>query len=153
SANIVLQRGANELADSKRYIIAGLDQRNADSQRDGVVDKNEVVAFTPENIPSAVLDVPDTDDTNVVNYIRGLEIDGYRSRTIKWGSDEKVWRLGDIVHSTPAIVGRPADGYDARYGDDSYNEFREKYRNRRNMVYVGANDGMLHAFNAGFYVK
>jgi type IV pilus assembly protein PilY1 len=151
-ANIVAQRGTTELADNKRYIIAGLDQPGA-AARDGIVNKDEVVAFTPANIPAAVLDVPAADVTNVVNYIRGLEVDGYRSRTINWGSGEKVWRLGDIVHSTPAIVGRPADGYDAQYGDDSYSAFREKYRNRRNMVYVGANDGMLHAFNAGFYVK
>jgi type IV pilus assembly protein PilY1 len=149
----VSQRGTTELADNKRYIIAGLDQPGVATGRDGIVTKDEVVAFTPANIPAAVLDVPDADVENVVNYIRGLEVDGYRSRTINWGSGEKVWRLGDIVHSTPSIVGRPADGYDVLYGDDSYSVFREKYRNRRNMVYVGANDGMLHAFNAGFYVK
>lgn len=147
------QRGTTELADNKRYIIAGLDQPGVEAARDGIVSKDEVVAFTPANIPAAVLDVPEGDAANVVNYVRGLEIDGYRSRTINWGSGEKVWRLGDIVHSTPSIVGRPADGYDVLYGDDSYSVFREKYRNRRNMVYVGANDGMLHAFNAGFYVK
>jgi Tfp pilus assembly protein, tip-associated adhesin PilY1 len=152
-ANIVSQRGTTELADNKRYIIAGLDQPGDEAARDGIVSKDEVVAFTPANIPAAVLDVPATDAENVINYVRGLEVEGYRSRTINWGSGEKVWRLGDIVHSTPSIVGRPADGYDAQYGDDSYSEFREKYRNRRNMVYVGANDGMLHAFNAGFYVK
>lgn len=152
SANIILQRGPTELADSKRYIIAGLDQPSG-AGRDGIIGKDETVAFIPANIPASVLDVPDADVANVVNYIRGLEVDGYRSRTINWGTGDKVWRLGDIVHSTPSIVGRPADGYDARYGDDSYAEFREKYRNRRNMVYVGANDGMLHAFNAGFYIK
>ena len=58
---------------------------------------------------------------------------------------------GDIVNSTPAIVGAPASGYDSLYGDDSYAAFRNKYAKRRNMVYVGANDGLLHAFNAGFF--
>jgi type IV pilus assembly protein PilY1 len=35
--------------------------------------------------------------------------------------------------------------------DDSYRLFRKKYLNRRTVVYAGANDGMLHAFNGGFY--
>ena len=48
-----------------------------------------------------------------VDYIRGKEIDGFRSRSQK---------LGDIVHSDPV------------------------YEN--GVVYAGANDGMLHAFNA-----
>jgi type IV pilus assembly protein PilY1 len=62
-----------------------------------------------------------------------------------------VWRLGDIVHSSPVVVGRPGDGYDIHYRDGSYTNFRNRYLDRRQVVYAGANDGMLHAFNAGFY--
>jgi len=89
----------------------------------------------------------------IVDYIRGEEIPGFRNRTIDYKQDGtlKVWRLGDIIHSTPAAVGAPDAGYDVTYGDTSYAAFRQQYANRRQVVYVGANDGMLHAFNGGFW--
>lgn len=49
---------------------------------------------------------------NRVDYIKGKEIDGFRSRSQK---------LGDIVHSAPVF--------------------------ENDVIYVGANDGMVHAFN------
>ena len=60
--------------------------------------------------------------------------------------------LGDIVNSDPVIVG----AYTFRYqylpadvpGRDSYLDFVEKHKTRRRVIYVGANDGMLHAFDA-----
>tara|TARA_R110001592_G_scaffold52511_6_gene160659 strand:+ start:3513 stop:9269 length:5757 start_codon:yes stop_codon:yes gene_type:complete len=94
-----------------------------------------------------------TEANKLVNYIRGEEQTGYRSRSIDiYGdTDAEVWRLGDIVHSTPALVGAPGDRYDVLYSDTTYAVYREQYKNRRQVVYVGANDGMLHAFNAGFW--
>ncbi|MGW8161826.1 MAG: pilus assembly protein, partial [Desulfobulbales bacterium] len=62
-----------------------------------------------------------------------------------------TWRLGDIIHSTPMTVAAPAEGYHLIYNDFSYAQFLRKYKNRRHVVYFGANDGMLHAVNAGFY--
>jgi len=52
--------------------------------------------------------------------------------------------LGDIVNSTPLVVGPPSP---AQSGE-AYAAFHERYRNRAPVVYVGANDGMLHAFDA-----
>lgn len=91
---------------------------------------------------------------NVVRFIRGEEgISGFRNRTLDYDGDGdlEVWRLGDIVNSTPALVASPNSGYDVLNGDDTYAEFREQYKDRRNVVYVGGNDGMLHAFNGGFW--
>ncbi len=91
---------------------------------------------------------------NIVKFVRGEEnLPGFRSRTIDYDDDgqTEVWRLGDIVHSSPALVGAPSDGYDSEYGDKTYATFREQYKNRRNVLYVGSNGGMLHAFNAGFW--
>ena len=45
----------------------------------------------------------------------------------------------------------PSGAYDARLGDRSYTAFKEKYAQRRHVVYVGANDGLIHAFNGGFW--
>ncbi|MFV8784179.1 pilus assembly protein [Microbulbifer sp. SA54] len=58
--------------------------------------------------------------------------------------------LGDIVHSTPTYVGAPSivnAGYEA-YGDGDYSAFVDDNASRTGVVYVGANDGMLHGFNA-----
>ncbi|MES2259648.1 MAG: PilC/PilY family type IV pilus protein [Pseudomonadota bacterium] len=51
--------------------------------------------------------------------------------------------LGDAVNSTPLRVGAPAAGI----GRDAYQAFYDRNRLRRHAVYLGANDGMLHAFD------
>ncbi|MBN1932204.1 MAG: VWA domain-containing protein [Desulfobacterales bacterium] len=53
------------------------------------------------------------------------------------------WPLGDIIYSTPISVGKPKFYYDG-----SYQTFKTDAGSRPAMVYVGANDGMLHAFNS-----
>jgi type IV pilus assembly protein PilY1 len=92
--------------------------------------------------------------TNLIRYIRGVDsasdfegTTNTRNRTL----DGKVWKLGDIVHSTPTPVGRPADNYDIIYGDDTYAAYYRLHKDREIAVYSGANDGMLHAFLAGVF--
>ncbi len=59
--------------------------------------------------------------------------------------------LGDIVNSDPQFVGQADFGYERLPGAEgsSYQTFRTSstYTGRPPMVYVGANDGMLHAFD------
>ena len=50
--------------------------------------------------------------------------------------------LGDIVHSRPAYIKAPPYGYT----DTGYSNYVQSNANRQGVVYVGANDGMLHAF-------
>ncbi len=91
---------------------------------------------------------------NLINFVRGDEVAGLRTRMIETpvGSGTfKVWKLGDAIHSTPTIVAAPRARFDLVYGDADYNAYYVKYRNRRQVIYLGANDGMLHAFNGGFY--
>jgi type IV pilus assembly protein PilY1 len=83
--------------------------------------------------------------------IAGIAVNASRSRHYVENGTSYTWRLGDVVFSTPTVVGKPAENYHLIYKDETYQDFVEKYKNRRNVVYVGANDGMLHAFNAGFY--
>lgn len=73
---------------------------------------------------------------NLIEWGRGNDVAGYR--------DRRGWVLGDIVHSTPVVVGPPSD-FEI---EESYQIFQAAYSNRRKMVYVGANDGMMHAFDA-----
>lgn len=60
--------------------------------------------------------------------------------------------FGDIVNSGPAFVAAANFGYDrlpvGSPGRDSYQSFRQSNQSRRRMVYIGANDGMLHALDA-----
>lgn len=99
------------------------------------------------------LTADEQDVFDLVNYIRGEPVDGLRDRVLDGGEDSADMNLilGDIVHSTPVVVSRPADRYDILYRDDSYVDYLDQYDQRRVMVYVGANDGMLHAFNGGNY--
>jgi len=99
----------------------------------------------------------------VINFIRGQDQNTYsfsnstipamRSRQVDHNGDLSVstWRLGDVVNSTPTLVSKPAENYDLLYSDSTYATFYRKYQKRRNVIYVGANDGMFHAFNGGFF--
>ncbi len=52
--------------------------------------------------------------------------------------------------STPVTVAAPKERYDVLYGDTGYARYYQRYKDRRQVVYSGANDGMLHAFNGGY---
>jgi type IV pilus assembly protein PilY1 len=67
------------------------------------------------------------------------------------GVQPDPWVLGDIVHSDPRYVSNENYGYDklsTANGGNKYNAFVAGNANRRKMIYVGANDGMLHGFDA-----
>ena len=100
--------------------------------------------------------LPDAGDSavTIINYVHGIDNVNdltMRSRTATIGADNNVWKLGDIVDSTPRIVASvPLNKYDQVYFDTTYKSFIEStgYRNR-GMVFAGGNDGMLHAFRLG----
>ncbi|MEO0235566.1 MAG: PilC/PilY family type IV pilus protein [candidate division WOR-3 bacterium] len=111
-----------------------------------------LVDFKTSNLTTLGTYIDGTDGfkDSLINYIRGYDYNNptWRSRLFEPG---KVWKLGDIVYSTPTFVGKPTERYDLVYNDESYRQFYNLKRNRRNIVLVGANDGMLHAFNAGIF--
>ncbi len=79
-----------------------------------------------------------TDDSAaaIIAWTRGEDVAGFRGRG--------GWRLGDIVSSTPVIVGPPSNFS----LDEDYQEFLTTHADRTRMIYIGANDGMMHAFRA-----
>ena len=87
--------------------------------------------------------------SNLISWVRGKDQEGLRNRTL----DGVTWRLGDIVHSTPIVVAKPAEMFHQMYNDPSYAEFLQYAADRETMIYVGANDGMLHAFTNWKYEK
>jgi len=112
-----------------------------------------------------------------INYVRGYDSSTERSRTVTSGvcsarrtpcstaadcpggetcaQETHVWKLGDIISSTPRIMG-PGNLNNFNlptpfgYNDETYNDLikSDDYKDRQ-QVFVGANDGMLHAFKLG----
>lgn len=87
-----------------------------------------------------------------LNYIRGSSAnEGTGSGSFR---PRPTSKLGDIVNSSPQYVGMPIGQYDdelflrVAYMKPSYGAFRTAQAARTPVVYVGANDGMLHGFNA-----
>ena len=57
-----------------------------------------------------------------------------------------VSMLGDIINSNPVFVGPPSAGY-ADADHPGYSAFHASFKDRKPVVYVGANDGMLHGID------
>lgn len=147
-----------------RYIFTWIDKNH-----DGKVDTGESVPFEWSSFNTTYTNGTKTDQlyrflnsddgvangeaNKLVNWVRGAEVAGLRNRTVDYNDANpgRILRLGDIINSTPLAVSTPAESYDLLYNDTTYASFRAAYRNRRQVIYVGANDGMIHAFNGGFY--
>ena len=87
----------------------------------------------------------DTERDKLINYVRG--IDSYNDDGDGNTTEERSWKLGDIFHSGPVIVGAPKRFY-FDYGYSGTGGFYENNKDRTKIILAGANDGMLHAFQA-----
>lgn len=75
---------------------------------------------------------------NALNWIRGVQT----NETTNGGTFRaRTSLLGDIINSSPVLVSNQYYGY----GDSAFTTAKAA---RAPMVYVGANDGMLHGFDA-----
>jgi type IV pilus assembly protein PilY1 len=82
----------------------------------------------------------------IVNYLRGQK--GKENSTNNAAAD-RLFRareatLGDAVESQPAYIGPPTFSY----VDTGYSDFKTANASRPGTIYIGANDGMMHAFNS-----
>lgn len=89
--------------------------------------------FTTGNEPTLgpILQDVNNDNAGLIDFIRG---------------EGRDWKLGDINHSQLIVVG-PPDGTPGLMGA-GYDTFLTSNQNRRKVVYLGANDGMIHCFDA-----
>ncbi|SFN49076.1 type IV pilus assembly protein PilY1 [Formivibrio citricus] len=82
----------------------------------------------------------------LVAYLRGQY--GYDMRPSNEINNQlfrmRAGTLGDIVESQPVYLGKP----NYSYIDAGYTEFKATHASRSGTIFVGANDGMLHAFDA-----
>lgn len=86
------------------------------------------------------MDFSPTQAATLIGYVRG---DLY-GNTTPAGYRVRTGKLGDIISSSPVVFGPP----DGAYTDVAYKQFKKEYKDRKELILVGANDGMLHAFNA-----
>jgi hypothetical protein len=89
--------------------------------------------FTSANVAvlGPILQDVNNDNAGLIDFVRG---------------EGRYWKLGDIDHSQLIVVG-PPDGSSGIMGA-GYDVFLTSNQNRRKVVYVGANDGMIHCFDA-----
>lgn len=102
-----------------------------------LTDASNVFDTTNASLTAALLGVTDTTaKDDLINYVRG--IDAYDENDNGSKTDNRDWVMGDVLHSKPTVV--------------NYNRYTFTAANEANcsvnktMIYVGANDGMLHAF-------
>ncbi|HRD65382.1 MAG TPA: PilC/PilY family type IV pilus protein [Candidatus Competibacter sp.] len=142
------QDATNQLAPNDRQILT-----YKPSNGNGIafrwpssVPTSSPTALDPAQI--SALDGSDNQGALRLAYLRGdaSNEDQFRKRIDVDEDTNQVIRntLGDIVNSNPFYVGPP----DAGYPFGNYQTFADARLNRRPMVYVGANDGMLHGFDA-----
>jgi len=84
--------------------------------------------------------------SNLINYLRGQN--GYEDRTTNVVAN-RLYRyreavLGDAIESQPAFIGAPVFSYPYT----GYSSYLTDQAARSGTVYMGANDGMMHAFAA-----
>ena len=94
----------------------------------------------------------------LVRFVRGADIHNEDSLGGEGWQRPRIGLLGDTFHSEMVFVGPPRAGYSSdvtgfgksesyfRYVN-GYGLFSEANQSRRPQLYVGANDGMLHAFD------
>lgn len=110
---------------------------------------NTLVTFSWANLTSAQQSAMISSD--VVDYIRGNQA---KEETQAGGTFRTRVNglLGDLVNSTPVYVAAPNPSlYNSSMtfsGASTYQAFATAQASRTGLLWVGANDGMLHAFNA-----
>ncbi len=93
---------------------------------------------------SALGSVASTQQANFVNYLRGDQSQEGDDKPFR----ERPSLLGDFINSNPVLIG---EGVDMGYSNlptigATYGAYRTTKASRAGALFVGANDGMLHAF-------
>ncbi|MBN2408622.1 MAG: VCBS repeat-containing protein, partial [Candidatus Aminicenantes bacterium] len=90
------------------------------------------VDFTVANVTALepYLDDVQGDHAGLIDFVRG---------------EGRDWKLGDINHSNPVVVGPPNE-VSSQMGA-GYDAFKLTWEDRRKVLYVGANAGMIHSFD------
>jgi len=156
-------RLTNDITPANRKILTS--KENTDGSFGGGIAFEPTSSYDANAAAELMLPAPSaanaSTDTlaNRISYLRGV-------RTLETSGvmRKRTSLLGAIIDSHAVYVGYPASGYtddwpagspeaaavatNATTDDGSYEQFVQNHINRKPAVYVGANDGMLHAFDA-----
>jgi len=103
---------------------------------------NSLPAAYKEQMTTASVNKLSTDNAQVaLNYVRGDQSQEGATALRQRGST----LLGPIINGSPWLQDRPKAFV---VGDGDYAKYYNEYRERPRVLWVAANDGMLHAFNA-----
>ena len=80
--------------------------------------------------------------TDVVDFIRGDT--GAVDASGNYGT-KRAWLFGSSMNSSPAIIGSPAQWKQSTL--PNHGDFELNYAQRHPLVWIGSDDGMLHAFD------
>jgi len=149
---------AASLLDGK--VAADSDTRTIYIAKDGALTSfthanltTEQKAWFNNNQLSQYTDLSSSDKTaatadNLVKYLRGQNRYEDQDRPADFAYSrlyrDRTTTLGDIIHAQPVYVKVPQ----YEFTDSGYAAFKTAQAARTAMVYVAANDGMLHAFDA-----
>lgn len=91
------------------------------------------IEFTAANVGTLGPLLQDTNNDNegLINFVRG---------------EGRDWKLSDSNHSNPIVVAPPDE--DPNLMGAGYDTFVTTWEDRPKVIYVGANDGMIHCFDA-----
>lgn len=121
------------------------------AQIDSIIDNADpaptvLAGLTRQDYGQAIIDYLRGDNSRVGQPTTASDNQrGFRARPVISG---KPVNLGSIVHSAPAFVAAPLSGYPDTLETSAYSSFANLNKSRSQMIYVGANDGMLHGFRA-----
>ena len=95
-------------------------------------------------LTNTILATTTTDRPDLIDFVRGA--DRYDEDNDNNLTENRLFKLGDIFHSTPLLVFPPPVWGSA---DPNYPAFQAAAASRTKVVITGANDGMIHAFDEG----
>jgi len=110
----------------------------------GLTQLSDILPYLTSTIVPAEIDANIAQGPLMFRWLRG-------DRSLESATTYRIREsvLGDIVDSSPQYVAAPDRFYpDSIQSSSKYSTFRASQASRTPMVYVGANDGMLHAFQA-----
>jgi hypothetical protein len=109
---------------------------NGSSQAPFRFTDNGIGAANKELLDPAAEDGP----SDILDFVRGDRSNEFPDNQLR----KRTSILGDIIHSKPVYVGAPNDNRT----ENEYADWAAGKIDREPRVYVGANDGMLHVFDA-----
>lgn len=163
SGTIDLDSGEYTIQLGNDPVLDGGTQLAADYKSYSVISSSGLSVLGTDTVSDALLNLAPSggDDTSLptnselVNWILGYQKNG--------STEQRLWLLGAVDHSAPAVMTPPGfpewvfgskvdNTMKASFHDPAGEDtttFRAAHENRDVVVFVGARDGMLHAFDGG----